>query len=124
MQERRGQRLEAVLERSGSVGLMAEGSVEAVAPADFRIVGNHPNPFNPETRIRFQLPTEGEVELTVHNLAGARVRRLAAGQLAAGTHELRWDGRNDEGLPAASGVYLLQLNWQGRTEVHRMLMLR
>gem|GEM_PF-888374 len=124
VQERRGQRLEAELERSGSVGLMPEGSIEAVTPADFRIVGNHPNPFNPETWIRFQLPAEGEVELTVHNLAGARVRRLAAGQLAAGTHELRWDGRNDAGLPAASGVYLLQLNWQGRTEVHRMLMLR
>jgi hypothetical protein len=123
-QERVGSGIEARLEHDGLVGLMAEGSVEEMLPADFQVVGNHPNPFNPETWIRFQLPAEGAVQVDIHNLAGALVRRLATGQLAAGTHDLRWDGRNDAGLPAASGVYLVQVEWQGRTDIHRMLMLR
>ncbi|MDP2360371.1 MAG: C25 family cysteine peptidase [bacterium] len=123
-QERAGGRLSARLDRSMTVGLMPADAVADVAPLAFHLEGNHPNPFNPETWIRFQLPDEGETRLVIYNLAGEQVRRIAAGRLAAGTHQVRWDGRSDTGRPVASGHYLARLEWQGQARTQRMLLIR
>lgn len=123
-QTREGGRIRARLQGSGTVGLMRAGTVEGGQPATFRLLGNHPNPFNPETWIRFQLPREGRPGLVIHNLAGAQVRRLEPGTLAAGTHELRWDGRDQQGAPVASGLYLARLDFDGQALTQRMLLVR
>lgn len=69
-----------------------------------------PNPFNPQTTISFTLANEGNIELTVHDLRGAVVKRMAAGLFSAGTHEIKWMGRDDENRRVGSGVYLVRLN--------------
>lgn len=70
-----------------------------------------PNPFNPRTRIEFVLPATSPVDLTVYDVAGRRVRTLAAGTaLAAGRHALTWDGRSERGEPLASGTYFYRLS--------------
>ena len=70
----------------------------------------YPNPFNPQASVRFQLTADGPIALRVYDPAGRLVRDLAGGDWPAGSHELLWDGRDDAGDPAASGVYLIRLD--------------
>ena len=70
-----------------------------------RLHQNAPNPFNPTTKIAFELPKRGEVEVVVYNIAGQRVATLHSGELGAGPHTITWDGRTDGGSIAASGTY-------------------
>ena len=78
-------------------------------PRGFELDPNYPNPFNPGTRIRFALPADGDASLTVYNALGQRVRALAAGRHRAGRHVVYWDGADDSGRAAASGVYHCRL---------------
>ncbi len=70
---------------------------------------NYPNPFNPSTTISYHLPQSAAVRLTVYNAAGQVVRTLLNRQQTAGEHTVVWDGRDDVGRPASSGVYLYRL---------------
>jgi hypothetical protein len=85
------------------------------APLAFRLEGGHPNPFNPATEIAFTLPAGGPARLDVVDLRGRIVRTLASGELAAGPHRIRWDGRDDAGRLAAAGTYLARLATPRRT---------
>jgi hypothetical protein len=66
---------------------------------------NMPNPFNPMTKIAFELPKRGDVEIVIYNVAGREVVTLHKGVLPAGPHALTWDGRTSDGSMAASGTY-------------------
>jgi hypothetical protein len=81
-----------------------------------------PNPFNPQTTLRFDLPVAGPVRLVVHDAQGRAVRILADAALVAGRHAYVWDGRDDEGRAAASGLYFVRLQAQGRTLTQKILM--
>ncbi len=70
---------------------------------------NYPNPFNPSTQISFALPEAGEVTLSIFAGNGQLVRQLVSREMAAGRHNLRWDGRNHSGNFVAAGVYLYRL---------------
>jgi len=78
-------------------------------PAFLAITGIVPNPFNPSTRIEFDLPTAGLVQLAVFDLRGRLVRELVSGSREAGHHAVTWDGRDEGGREAASGVYFARL---------------
>jgi len=85
---------------------------------------NHPNPFNPETTIRFGLPQSQEIELAIYNLAAQRVATLVQGHREAGSYSVRWDGVTDAGLELASGVYFYRLRAGERVETRKLLLLR
>jgi flagellar hook assembly protein FlgD len=68
-----------------------------------------PNPFNPVTRIAYDVPTAGHVTLTVHALDGSLVKTLVDADLDAGRKTAAWRGRNQDGRRAASGAYILRL---------------
>jgi flagellar hook assembly protein FlgD len=103
----------------------ATTGVAAAAPgARFALAQNAPNPFNPVTAIRFSLAGESRVELAIYDVAGRSVRTLVAEQLAAGPHEVAWDGRDDRGAPVASGLYFYKLVTPERTAVRKMVMLK
>jgi hypothetical protein len=74
-----------------------------------RLEQNVPNPLNPGTRIAFALPRTGFVTLRILDLRGRVVRTVLAENRREGGHEVTWDGRDDRGLPAASGTYLYRL---------------
>jgi len=82
-------------------------------PAGFVLDQNFPNPFNPETTIRYQLPFEGHVTLAVYDLAGRLVVKLEQGVRSPGEHSLKWRGRDQNGRMMASGVYLYRLQAAG-----------
>jgi flagellar hook assembly protein FlgD len=83
-----------------------------------------PNPFNPQTRIRFEVSRPSDVRLEVFAADGRLVRRLVAGQQTAGTHEVVWDGRDGRGRAVASGVYLARLVAGGVASTERLVLLR
>jgi hypothetical protein len=83
-----------------------------------------PNPFNPATTVRFVVGAEGPVFLAVHDVSGRRVRLLSHAVLAAGDHAVRWDGRADDGQPAASGVYLISLQTGAGVDARKVVLAR
>ncbi|UCH10462.1 MAG: right-handed parallel beta-helix repeat-containing protein [Fidelibacterota bacterium] len=95
-----------------------------MVPDQFVLEQNHPNPFNPETVIHYQLPTSGQVTLIVYDLNGHVVRILADGFRPAGRHAVQWDTKNDAGVKVASGVYLYSFVAGEHRETRRMVLLR
>ncbi len=83
-----------------------------------------PNPFNPRTGIRFELPREGRVGLRVYDLRGRLVRRLHEGLLPAGSRTLVWDGKDDRGKAMPTGVYVIGLDLGRQTATVRATLLR
>jgi len=106
----------------------AAGHTVLVQSADTRpqrvnLLGNYPNPFNPETAIQFALDRPGDVLMEIYNVLGLKVRTLS-GNFSAGVQELVWDGRDAEGRPAGSGVYFYKLVSDDSHQVRRMLLLK
>jgi hypothetical protein len=83
-----------------------------------------PNPFNPETTVAFDLPRDGRVRLCAFDVRGRRVRELADGAWTAGTHEVRWNGRDDAGRALPSGTYLLRLETESRVVARRVTLVK
>ena len=99
-------------------------SVSDAVPAPVSVLTNHPNPFNPSTTITFSLPAPGKASLTVYDITGRKVRTLFSERMAAGSHSVLWDGRDDSGRAVSSGVYLSRLTTEKNTAVGRMLLLK
>lgn len=93
-------------------------------PMVTRLVGNTPNPFNPQTTIAFDLARRGPVKLELFDVQGRLVRCLVDESLVAGRHEARWDGRDGLGRATASGVYLCRLSADGVMQRRKMTLVR
>jgi hypothetical protein len=91
-------------------------------PTGFELSQNYPNPFNPETTIEFALPAAARVELTVFNVLGQQVNTLISGDCPAGVNRIVWNGTDQGGQAAASGIYLYRLS-AGETVLTRKMML-
>jgi hypothetical protein len=83
--------------------------VDGAVPQAFALHQNYPNPFNPETTIRFEAAQTGPVSLSIYNVTGQLVRELTDGHREAGTYQVRWNGRNDDGQPVPSGIYFCRM---------------
>lgn len=83
---------------------------DLIAPAELAVTGLAPNPFNPRTVVRFDVPRAAVVRLQVFDLRGRLVATLQDGPLAAGSHEATWMGTDRSGRSAATGVYLVRLD--------------
>jgi choice-of-anchor B domain-containing protein len=95
--------------------ILGEVPVMMPAPVRSRLRGNVPNPFNPHTRIEFELAQPGSVDLRIFDSRGRLLRTLQAPRLTAGLHALPWDGRDERGNSLASGAYFYQVRsgrWQ------------
>jgi hypothetical protein len=95
-------------------GVTAVASETGSLPAAFALHPNYPNPFNPSTRLSYDLASAGSVTLTVYDLLGREVRRLVNGQQSAGRHTVEWDGSGDA-TKTSSGVYIGRLHVTGET---------
>ena len=93
-------------------------------PSNFELFQNLPNPFNPETLIRFQLPQTRHVVLKIFNTLGQEIRTLADVPYEAGYHSIKWDGKDNNGTPASSGIYFYQLQAGTFSQVKKMSLLK
>jgi len=83
-----------------------------------------PNPFNPQTTLRFRIAVEGPVELAIHDAAGRRVATLVSGVMSAGEHAVLWSGRDTQGRRVASGVYYSRLVAGNQTQVRSLALVK
>ena len=93
-------------------------------PTDFELAQNYPNPFNPSTTITFALPFRSPIRLEIFNTIGQLVRTLCNRDLPAGSSRVVWDGRDNKGGDASSGVYFYRLRADNRTITRKMLLLK
>ena len=90
-----------------------------IIPRQYKLYQNYPNPFNPTTTIKFDLPQAAEVNLTVYNLLGGKVKTLVNGMLETGFHSIVFNANN-----LASGTYIYKLQASGFVQVKKMLLLK
>jgi hypothetical protein len=113
------------VETDGSANWYGPSHLAAAAvPTALRLYSAAPNPFNPTTTIRFDLPAAGPVRLSVYDVAGRLVRVLVEGEIPAGSHEAVWDGRDASGRSAPSGGYLARLVAGGKVVGVRLSLVR
>lgn len=89
-----------------------------------RIYQNAPNPFNPETVIRYAVARRGPVEIRIFDVAGRLVRDLVHEVKEPGAYQARWDGTDDAGHPLASGAYFYRFRADGVTDAKKLILLR
>ena len=125
-------RLEA-LSSSGQARLFGPISVTVAQPREIVLDQNVPNPFNPSTRIAYQVPFAARVRLTVYNMLGQEIRSLVDDSRTPGYYQAVWNGLTDRGSPAASGIYFARLQVvpkdaaaerRSASRIIRMLMVR
>ena len=99
-------------------------AVASGSAPSFSLDQNQPNPFNPITAIRYSLPGEGAVLLTIYDLHGRKLTTLQDGNASAGVHEVRWDGRDSRGKLLPSGTYVYRIQSGTYVSSRRMVLLR
>jgi len=100
------------------------GGVVNNLPGEYSLSQNYPNPFNPTTSISFNLPVAGHVELAVYNLLGQKVATVIDGTLAAGQHEVIWNGSDQNGVAVSSGVYFYRLKSATFNQTRKMTLMK
>jgi hypothetical protein len=85
---------------------------------------NHPNPFNPTTRIAFSLERKAHVSLSIYDVSGRLVATLVDRRMEAGTHFEEWDGRDGHGMSVASGIYFYRLSDGNQTLARKAVLLQ
>ncbi len=93
-------------------------------PARLVLGEAYPNPFNPKTTVRFDLPQSGRVDLSVFDLAGRKVATLVNDQLPAGHHTVTWLGQDDTGRRMSSGTYVYRLQANGEVLTRKMMLVK
>ncbi len=116
-----------VEDESGILSTAVEEESQA-QPTHYALGQNHPNPFNPETLIPYELSTAGQVQLQIFDLAGQHVITLVENRHQAGRYEALWRGMDAQGHPVATGVYFYELSYIDGSErsrlTRKMLLLR
>ena len=93
-------------------------------PEVYALGFNYPNPFNPETTIKYALPQTSDVKLVIYNSIGQVVRTLVAERQSIGRYAFTWDATNDRGQAVSSGIYLYRLQAGEFAKVRKMLLLK
>ena len=101
------------------LSIAAEG-----VPLEFALHENYPNPFNPTTTLRFDLPEISDITLTIYNMLGQKVRTFDYQNTSPGYHSVTWDATNDFGQQVGAGVYLYQLQTKNFVKTRKMVLLK
>ena len=97
---------------------------DLVSPAVTALQGNYPNPFNPTTVIKFSLKESSNVSLSIYNIKGQLVKNLVNKELAAGNHQLLWDGKDAKGSSVSSGIYFYRMEAGSYRATQKMMLMK
>jgi hypothetical protein len=106
------------------VGDDLAGISDRKIPDVFGLAQNSPNPFTQTTEIRYQLPVDCQVRLTIYDLLGRKVKTLVNGTQSAGYKTAHWDCRNDQGRELPSGIYMYMLRSGSYVETKKMVLMK
>jgi hypothetical protein len=116
---------EPIIRATGYTNASAvEEEESGLTPRDFELYQNHPNPFNSETVIKFNLLKPSFVTVVVYNILGQKAKTLVNRHLGAGPASVSWDGKDEKGNDLASGIYFYQLKAGELTQTKRLLFLK
>ena len=101
-----------------------EMDVESAIPDVFALSPNYPNPFNPLTTIKYQLPEDVHVRISIYNILGQKVRSLVNGDMQAGYYSVEWDSRDGRGIHVASGIYFYRIEAGTFVQTRKMLLIK
>ena len=93
-------------------------------PNDFNVIQNNPNPFNPVTTLRYKLPRESFVNITIYNMLGNLVNNLVSQKQIAGYKSVQWNATNNKGQPVPAGVYLYTIQAGEFRQTKKMVLLK
>jgi len=93
-------------------------------PTEFALLQNFPNPFNPETTLKYNLAEGANVSLRIYNIVGQVVRTLVAERQAAGRYQVKWNGTDDRGAAVSSGIYFYELSAGKFRDANRLMLLK
>ncbi len=96
----------------------------ALLSQTFNLQQNYPNPFNPATMLTFTIPRVSRVNLVVYDVLGRKVKTLVDEKLAAGEHQVHWNGNNDSGNRVASGIYIAVFRSADIVKTRKMILLK
>ncbi len=97
---------------------------EGAIPTEFALHENYPNPFNPTTTLRFDLPEVSDATVTIFNMLGQKIKTFNMNDTPAGYHSIKWNATNDYGDPVGAGVYLYQLRANQFVKTKKMVLLK
>ena len=97
---------------------------EEVLPEEFALGQNYPNPFNPSTQIRYALPEQSRVTITIYNMLGGKVRTLVNDFQDAGYRNILWNATNDHGSPVSAGMYIYTIQAGNFYQAKKMILLK
>lgn len=109
---------------SNTISVLVTDATSPELPSVTALLGNHPNPFNPQTSISFALDADKPVQLDVYNIRGQRVVRLLDDVLDAGVHHISWAGEDSDGKAVASGLYFYRLQAGSYRKTRKMMLLK
>jgi hypothetical protein len=95
-----------------------------VTPVISQLIGNYPNPFNPETSIAFSTKENGPVSIDIYNVRGQKVRSLLNENKEAGNHTVVWNGKDDNGKNVASGVFFYRMKSGKYSSTKKMILMK
>ena len=93
-------------------------------PNDFNVIQNNPNPFNPVTTLRYKLPRESFVNITIYNMLGNLVNNLVSQKQIAGYKSVQWNATNNQGMPVSAGVYFYTIQAGEYRQTKKMILLK
>jgi hypothetical protein len=93
-------------------------------PLKTQLTGNYPNPFNPDTTIKFSLKETGQVRLDIFNTKGQKVTTLVNSNLEKGQHQINWDGKDDNGKAVTSGIYYYKMTTKDFSNIKKMMLIK
>ena len=94
------------------------------SPSSFKLYSNYPNPFNPVTTLRYDLPEDGLVNITIYNMLGNVVNNLINKNQNSGSKSVQWDATNNQGEQVPSGVYLYKIQAGDLSQTKKMVLLK
>jgi hypothetical protein len=97
---------------------------EVIPVAETALLGNYPNPFNPETAISYSVKSDAPVTLEVYNLKGQKIRTLVNSDVKGGNYTVTWKGDDEHGNKVASGVYFYKMSSGKFTSSKKMILLK
>lgn len=90
----------------------------------FKLLSNHPNPFNPTTTISYEIAQAGDVEIVIFDVMGKRIKTLISETQVAGSYQIQWTGESEQGVKVAGGMYFYQLSFNGDARTKKMLLIK
>jgi hypothetical protein len=98
--------------------------IDETLPVTYKLYNSYPNPFNPTTTLRYDLPEDALVNVTIYDIMGRQVSKLVSSRQTAGYRSIQWDATNNAGQPVSAGVYLYRIEAGEFRQTRKMVLLK